>query len=317
MKLQSVLLVGDAEVCRRVSAALYALAHASSEPEATQVALRLHNKYYEAEVQLVTCEFASVTEMLLTCKRSRSIEGICLVAEQGCTMAEARLEELSLIEDGPDIRMLIVDGASSHSQQSTWDNSARRVCIEHCTEYCEVCTCEGDHDEALYQQEDPEGLRRVLDAFEAHIWPSMRLHATAHQAQPTSPLAGASDEPLLAQRSAPGASLDMPSERVVADEPRGRQAGDRATSSAGGAVHAPQNDAHNSDTDEDAEAHVDLEDMARAELAEALLQEMQGAWQVRCVCVRRCAVAWYASFCCRTHRVAVRFTLQALMDPHS
>lgn len=183
-KPQCLLLVGEEQIRNRLVQRLLELTPQRSEQrrEPNEV-LRIENKYYVADVVLITCTFDALQERLGGLYREYTLEGIVLVAARGSQSVEKSLVELHYIEEGLDIRLLAVDSPArvpadvSQRQHGAWSDAwevkVRAACVEHCVEYCEVCTVDPVRDEVLYAQGESEGTRRVLDAFAAHIWPQM------------------------------------------------------------------------------------------------------------------------------------------------
>jgi hypothetical protein len=205
-KPQCLLLVGEDQIRNRLVTRMLELTpHGSEQRGEPHEVLRIQNKYYVADVVLVTCTFGALQERLVGLLREYTLEGIVLVAARGTQSVEKSLIELQYIEEGSDIRLLAVDSPArvpadiSRSQHvrrgawsDAWEQAVRAACVEHCVEYCEVCTIDPASDEVLYAQGESEGTRRVLDAFAAHIWPQMRctksmLGGGAHSSQIAEP----------------------------------------------------------------------------------------------------------------------------------
>jgi hypothetical protein len=210
-KPQCLLLVGDAWLCTRLVQRMLELApHCSEQHGASNEVLRIQNRYYVADVVLVSCRFDALQERLAGLLREYMLEGIVLVVARGSHSVDKRLVELHYIEEGSDIRLLVVDSPARVSAGATqsqhamkwawsdaWEDSVRAACIEHCVEFCEVCTVDPVRDEILYAQGESEGTRRVLDAFAAHIWPHMHRAATPRDPQPSEMAGPSSTEPGL------------------------------------------------------------------------------------------------------------------------
>ncbi|KAK9906426.1 hypothetical protein WJX75_001640 [Coccomyxa subellipsoidea] len=58
-----------------------------------------------------------------------------------------------------------------------WHGEAQDWCCEHLFEYIEVSAADEEADESLQLDGDPQGVKRVLEALEAHTWPGLRLKA--------------------------------------------------------------------------------------------------------------------------------------------
>lgn len=258
----------------------------------------LSNKYYTADVCLLPCAFTSLGETLLGTRSSHSLEGIALVTAPGCGRVEQRLEELCLLEQGTDIRILIVDRPAAAPPADThvgWHDRLQSSCIEHCTEFCEVCTEDAGADAALHADhpQEPQGLRRVLEALDAHLWPQMRMHAQASPS-PDAPdgLAAAkrpSQQGANAARTLrqPSASSSEASSSGSAECSTERMqwmrssAGRRPTTvdaPAAAAAHAPSASAGHADGAREPAAHEALLlQMLQDEAGMDIAREMQGA----------------------------------------
>ena len=192
---QTVLLVGDATACSTVLGALSNLAEPNAVHDRAQQSATVHlsNKYYDADVQLQVCEFSRLSETLPALRRAASVEGIALVAPEGCSRARQRLDELSPVHDGAGIRILIVDQSADTGtdKHSDWRDALHAACIRHCTEFCRVCTADAELDAALQYLEDGEGLQRVLEALQAHMWPHMRMRDASRRSGSSSLACGA------------------------------------------------------------------------------------------------------------------------------
>ena len=188
---QCVLVTGDIDLCRDLTASLAGLACSAQVKtryaKLQSASILLSNKYYEADVTLLPCAFTELKETIESLKQVSSIQGIILAAQEGCSKAQRRLEELTLQHEGSNIRLLAVnvststsDGSGSNiSNSGEWQRRMQRVCVEHCTEFCAVCLADKHTDQQLHDSEDEQGLQRVLQALEAHLWPHMRLTAAA------------------------------------------------------------------------------------------------------------------------------------------
>jgi hypothetical protein len=181
---QSVVVVGDSIVCKRFATRLSVLSGSCPSSARADIVVKILNKYYDSEVTLLTCTFQTLREQLLVSRLSHSVEGIVMVSEHGCPHAHAHLEELSRVEEGLDIRIMVVDRGPGIVENEQWQDKVQAACVEHCTEYCEVCTTDEQRDAELYEKTDPNGILRVLDAFGVHAWPDIRL------AEPVAPKRG-------------------------------------------------------------------------------------------------------------------------------
>jgi hypothetical protein len=270
--MQSVLIVSDEALSVQLSDRLVCIAEVSEAqlPSHLGSVIKLSNKYYEADVCLLPRAFTSLGETLLSTKKTHKIEGIILVAPEGCTRAQRRLEELCPIEAGADIRILVVDtpptttSGPSAGSHADWEDRMRGCCIEHCTEYCEVCTADAEADEALSQQEEPQGVRRVLEALDTHIWPDMQMRNTAQTHQQPRGFGGEAAERGAHGASAPGgAGRDDGARERAALTDRAPQRADAGSRTVGSNNEIPE--------------VAQDEHLVQGQAQEDLLREMQGA----------------------------------------
>lgn len=170
---QCVLFIGDSDLCQGLAQRLCSLTSDVCPAGRTEYVVHLSNKYYTASVKMIVCDFLDIKREVSVVSASHSIEGVVLVTARGHTKAARRLEAMSQIPEGPDIRMLVVDTLERVPDSDAWKNDVTFVCTEHCTEYCEVSLSDDTLDSSLYDEPDSEGCKRVLDALQAHIWPEM------------------------------------------------------------------------------------------------------------------------------------------------
>ena len=118
------------------------------------------------------------------------------------TFVEAReaLESTTLNESwfkGVEVRLLVATGATEAASlqafeeqnesdgreegkgETHWVAKAYDWCRDHCFEYVEANTEDEDLDTRLRLYEDPQGVKRIVEALECHRWPGSQMNMEA------------------------------------------------------------------------------------------------------------------------------------------
>ena len=212
---QCVLLVGERRLCEGLAERLQSLSGNACTSGSASHVIHIANKYYTAEVNVVMCAPDALDQQLAAVCASHSIEGVIFVTARNNTDAVRQLEKVSQIQEGPDIRMCVVDTTERIPDMDSWRRALTFVCSEHCTECCEVSLEDQGLDEQLHTDEDPEGCKRVLEALGAHIWPEMTPVPHQQKAAPRSQPAPANSTDALRVEASDRIMRDMQGARPL------------------------------------------------------------------------------------------------------
>lgn len=196
-----VLIVGESGVGKQalLSRLLHSNTSSSKQSLKQQQWWDLDTKYYTARVvverQLPSTE---ANPAAATCG------GLVLVfaADQASTFLAVKQWVEQLPSDVADVRLCVANKIDkllspdcSHQepavQRSTLLQEAMQWCADSLFEYVEVSSIDVEVDQHLVWEEQPQGVQRVKEALEAHMWPGLRMKPEkTPQSRQTLPVSG-------------------------------------------------------------------------------------------------------------------------------
>lgn len=186
-----ILIVGQADVGKRalMGRLLHIETSESGGPLKQPQQWNLDTKYYTAQV-LVDCQMPTdeAASAAATCG------GLVLVfaADQQSSFNAVRDWVGQLPSDVADVRLCIankVDKLLKHSchceqpavQRTPLLDEAVQWCADNLFEYIEVSSTEPEVDQYLVCEEQQQGVKRVKEALEAHMWPGLMMKSKQMQ----------------------------------------------------------------------------------------------------------------------------------------
>eukprot|EP00891_Asterochloris_glomerata_P005179 jgi/Astpho2/5179/Aster-x1278 len=142
------------------------LIHPSRPAAAGSSTLKLNNKYYSADVTIQTCTLDTVQQSQLD-----AAQGIVLVFD---ATQQASFTAVQGWAEQNDPAAAEVDQCTSSSRPA-WLQASQQWCLQNMWEYCEACPADPQADALLVVDGSAQGIQRILEALQAHMWPGLTL----------------------------------------------------------------------------------------------------------------------------------------------
>lgn len=180
---------------------------AESFPESTTgQRLVLDNKYYTAELTVVSIEAREVKE---SSPREHSMpDGIILLFSGGGPLAacEAETRVFSALGHDADVQLCVTD--QGFTEEANVAEGRRKWAADASFEHVDVHSGDSKADAALSHEGEQQGFHRVREALSAHMWPGLRLKSRSGVA--TNTRAAGTEADLAAASSLDSSASDSP-----------------------------------------------------------------------------------------------------------
>ncbi|BDA46154.1 probable alpha- and gamma-adaptin-binding protein p34 [Coccomyxa sp. Obi] len=179
MSIPSIFIVGSSSVGKKT---LTLRITGSAPDQEASGSWRIDTKYYTAHARIEFIKCTSDTIQNSTCPDCEAL--ILLVDAQREETYRDVKEWLAHQAISPEVTLFVSNksellrSADGSVQRQSWHEEAQDWCCQQLFEYIEVSAADEAADQSLLLDGDPQGVKRVLEALEAHTWPGLQLKAT-------------------------------------------------------------------------------------------------------------------------------------------